>query len=231
MKFGGLQKLTLLDYPEHVACTLFTIGCNLRCPFCHNLSLVVGNLAKLEQITEQDVLAFLRKRSKVLEGVCITGGEPLLHAGIAEFVEQVKEMGYKVKLDTNGAYPEKLRELVEAKLIDYVAMDIKNSKETYNKTCGCVVEMEDICKSVDYLKSGVVDYEFRTTVTGTFHTDKSIEDAAKWLQGAKRWYLQQFVDSGELIDSRVVGVDVETLTRFQQIAQKYVPNTQLRGIR
>ena len=231
MRFGGLQKLTLLDYPEHVACTLFTIGCNLRCPFCHNLSLVVGNLEKLEQITQEEALAFLRKRSNVLEGVCITGGEPLLQAGIEEFITQVKQMGYKVKLDTNGAYPDKLRQLVEAKLIDYVAMDVKNSKTMYNKTCGCVVEMEDVCKSVEFLKSGVVDYEFRTTVTGTFHSDKSVEDMALWLQGAKRWYLQQFVNSGELIDNTVVGVDEQTLTRFQQIAQKYVPNTQLRGVK
>ena len=229
MKFGGLQKLTLLDYPEHVACTLFTIGCNLRCPFCHNLSLVVGNLDRLQDISQDEALEFLRKRSKVLEGVCITGGEPLLQAGIADFVKQVKQMGYKVKLDTNGAYPDKLIELVNAQLIDYVAMDIKNSRDMYNKTCGCVVEMTDICKSVDFLKSGVVDYEFRTTVTGTFHSDRSIEQAASWLVGAKRWYLQQFVDSGELIDSTVVGVDVETLKRYQQIAQKYVPNTFLRG--
>ena len=231
MKFGGLQKLTLLDYPEHVACTLFTIGCNLRCPFCHNNSLVVGNVEKLEQITQDELLEFLRKRSKVLEGVCITGGEPLLQAGIVEFVKQVKQMGYKVKLDTNGAFSAKLRELVNAQLIDYVAMDIKNSKAMYNKTCGCVVEMEDICASVDFLKSGVVDYEFRTTVTGTFHSDNSIEEAAKWLVGAKRWYLQQFVDSGELIDNTVVGVDADTLTRYQQIAKQYVPNTQLRGVK
>ena len=230
MKFGGLQKLTLLDYPEHVACTLFTIGCNLRCPFCHNFSLVVGNTDRLENISCEDALAFLHKRSKVLEGVCITGGEPLLQSGIVEFIEQVKQMGYKVKLDTNGAFPEKLAQLVNAHLLDYVAMDVKNSREMYNKTCGCVVEMEDICKSVELLKSGAVDYEFRTTVTGTFHSDKSIEDTAKWLVGAKRWYLQQFVDSGELIDGTVQGVDADTLRRFQQIAQRYVPNTYLRGI-
>ena len=177
------------------------------------------------------MLAFLRKRSKVLEGVCITGGEPLLQAGIGSFISQVKEMGYKVKLDTNGAFPERLSELVAAKLIDYVAMDVKNSKDLYNKTCGCVVEMDDICKSVEFLKSGAVDYEFRTTVTGTFHSEKSVEDMARWLQGAKRWYLQQFVDSGELIDSSVVGVDGETLARFQKIAQQYVPNTYLRGVK
>lgn len=230
MTFGGLQKLTLLDYPEHVACTLFTIGCNLRCPFCHNNSLVVGNVDRLELISQDDALAFLRKRSNVLEGVCITGGEPLLKAGIEQFVRQVKEIGYKVKLDTNGAYPDRLKGLVEARLVDYVAMDVKNSRELYNKTCGCVVEMQDIRASVEYLKSDVVDYEFRTTVTGTFHSEGSIEDAAKWLVGAKRWYLQQFVNSGELIDGSVVGVDMETLKKYKKIAQKYVPNTYLRGV-
>ena len=230
MKFGGLQKLTLLDYPEHVACTLFTVGCNLRCPFCHNYSLVACDYDKLEYITEQDALEFLRKRKNVLEGVCITGGEPLLQSGIAEFLQQVKEMGYKVKLDTNGVNTNKLRRLIEAKLVDYVAMDIKNSKDMYHKTCGCLVDPCNIDESIELLKSGVVDYEFRTTVTGTFHSDKSIEDMAQWLVGAKRWYLQQFVNSGDLIDSTVVGVDAETLVRYQQIAQKYVPNTQIRGI-
>lgn len=231
MKIGGLQKLTLLDYPEHVACTLFTVGCNLRCPFCHNSSLVVGDLARLEQISEEQALDFLRKRSRVLEGVCITGGEPLLQANIADFATQVKQMGYKIKLDTNGAYPDKLIKLVEAGLIDYVAMDVKNSRELYNKTCGCVVDMDSIRASVEFLKGGAVDYEFRTTVTGTFHSDDSIVAMAQWLSGAKRWYLQQFVDSGELIDGTVVGVDAQTLSRYQQLAQQYVPNTQLRGVK
>ena len=231
MRFGGLQKLTLLDYPEHVACTLFTVGCNLRCPFCHNYSLVAGDYDKLEAISEQEALAFLRKRSNVLEGVCITGGEPLLQSGIAEFLTQVKEMGYKVKLDTNGVRTDKLVRLVEAQLIDYVAMDIKNSPSMYYKTCGCAVDPYNIGQSIEFLKSGAVDYEFRTTVTGTFHSDESIEETAKWIAGAKRWYLQQFVDSGDLIDSSVVGVDAETLTRYQQIASKYVPNTYLRGVR
>ena len=230
MRFGGLQKLTLLDYPEHVACTMFTVGCNLRCPFCHNYSLVAADFDKLEYITEQEALEFLRKRSNVLEGVCITGGEPLMQLGLDDFLRQVKELGYKIKLDTNGVNTNKLRRLVEAQLVDYVAMDIKNSKDMYYKTCGCLVDTENISQSVEFLMSGVVDYEFRTTVTGTFHSEKSIEDMAKWLQGAKRWYLQQFVDSGDLIDSSVVGVDVETLTRFKKIAQQYVPNTQLRGV-
>lgn len=228
MKFGGLQKLTLLDYPEHVACTLFTVGCNFRCPFCHNNSLVTGNAR--EEYSQQEILDFLNKRKGVLEGVCITGGEPLLNAGLAEFIRRVKDLGYKVKLDTNGAFPDRLKQLVEAGLVDYVAMDVKNSQPMYSATVGCNVDLDAICRSVELLKSGAVDYEFRTTVTGTFHSAESIEQAAMWLTGAKRWYLQQFVDSGDLIDSSVVGVDAQKLTHFQQIAQKYVPNTLLRGV-
>ena len=230
MKFGGLQKLTLLDYPEHVACIIFTMGCNFRCPFCHNNSLVTGNFSSEESISEEEVLEFLKKRKSMLEGVVITGGEPLIHAGIEDFIRKVKNLGYKVKLDTNGAFPDRLKELVEAKLVDYVAMDIKNSRERYGRTAGCAVDLDDVGKSVEYLKSGAVDYEFRTTVTGTFHTESSIEMTAKWLSGAKRWYLQQFVDSGDLIDSTVTGCDLDTLKKYQQIAQKYVENTQLRGI-
>lgn len=228
MKFGGLQKLTLLDYPEYVACTLFTVGCNFRCPFCHNSTLVVcqGH----DEYSQEEMMSFLTKRKGVLEGVCLTGGEPLIQAGVEEFLKFVKSLGYKVKLDTNGAFPDRLKRLVEAELVDYVAMDVKNSKELYSTTVGCQMDLNAICRSVEYLKSGVVDYEFRTTVTGTFHTAKSIEDMAQWLTGAKRWYLQQFVDSGDLIDNTVVGCDVETLKLYQQIAQRYVPDTRLRGI-
>lgn len=230
MKIGGLQKLTLLDYPERVACTLFTVGCNFRCPFCHNFSLVAGRDEAIDRLSTEEVLEFLKKRKNVLEGVCITGGEPLLQSGLEEFINLVKELGYKVKLDTNGSFPDKLIELVEAGLIDYVAMDIKNSRDLYSKTAGCAVNLDDISRSIDFLKSGAVDYEFRTTVTCTFHTEEGIESAAKWLSGAKRWYLQQFVDSGDLIDTTVVGCDVETMRKYLKIAQKYVKNTQLRGM-
>ena len=230
MKFGGLQKLTLLDYPEHVACTLFTMGCNFRCPFCHNGSLVVGRDGAAEQLTEEDVMDFLTKRRNMLEGVCITGGEPLLQAGLTEFVKQVKDLGYKVKLDTNGSFPDKLIELVESGLIDYVAMDVKNSRDLYSRTAGCAVDLENVSRSIEFLKSGAVDYEFRTTVTGTFHTATSIEQTAEWLAGAKRWFLQQFVASSDLIDITVTGCDVDTMRKYQEVAQKYVKNTQLRGI-
>ena len=230
MKFGGLQKLTLLDYPDKVAATLFTVGCNFRCPFCHNLSLVAGNGDKLELLTQEEVLQFLKKRSNVLEGVCVTGGEPLIQPDIEDFLREVRKMGYKIKLDTNGAFPDKLQKLIERGLVDYVAMDVKNSKELYGKTVGCIVDMAAIERSVELLKSGVVDYEFRTTVTATFHTESSVKAMAQWLSGAKRLYLQQFVDSGELIDPTVTGVDEPTLRKFCEIARQFVPNTQVRGV-
>lgn len=230
MKFGGLQKLTLLDYPDKVAATIFTVGCNLRCPFCHNFSLVAGNGDKLEQLSEAEILQFLQKRSSVLEGICLTGGEPLLQPDVEDFLKKVRAMGYKVKLDTNGAFPHKLEALIVQGELDYVAMDVKNSKEQYSKTVGCELDVGAIEQSVELLKSGVVDYEFRTTVTSTFHTAESIKSMAQWLAGAKRLYLQQFVDSGDLIDATVTGVDEATLRKYCEIAQQFVPNTQLRGI-
>ena len=229
MKFGGLTKLTLLDYPDKVACTVFATGCNFRCPFCHNAGLVRG--VNYEDIAETDVLEFLQKRKAVLEGMCLTGGEPLLQHDVAEFLGKVKAMGYSVKLDTNGSNPDKLQILIEAGLVDYVAMDVKNSKETYAITAGCGnLDVDKICRSVELLKSGVVPYEFRTTVTGNYHTTESIEEMAKWLTGAAKLYLQKFVNSGELIDSNTVGCSDDTLKKYQRIAQQYVPNTYLRGV-
>ena len=230
MKFGGLQKLTLLDYPDKVAATVFTVGCNFRCPFCHNNSLVCGHGVEKNEISEQEILNFLQKRRNLLEGICLTGGEPLIQPHVDVFLQKVRDMGYKIKLDTNGAFPETLNVLIKNGLVDYVAMDVKNSKELYAKTVGCNVDVAAIERSVELLKSGVVDYEFRTTVTDTFHTEESIRDMAKWLVGAKRLYLQQFVDSGDLIDDTVTGVDEAVLKRYCEIAREFVPNTFLRGI-
>lgn len=227
MKFGGLQKLTLLDYPGKVACTVFTSGCNLRCPFCHNAALVGGGG---ENYTSEDILSFLKKRRNVLEGMCLTGGEPLIQNGAEDFLAQVKSLGYKVKLDTNGCFPERLRNIISAGLADYVAMDVKNSADAYPITVGCYVDIDAVSRSVELLKSGVVDYEFRTTVTGSFHSEQSIEQTAKWLSGAKVWYLQQFVNSGDLIDPSVTGADEATMRRYKQIAERYVSRVELRGI-
>ena len=230
MKIQGLQKLTLLDYPEKVACTVFFAGCNFRCPFCHNASLVV-NIPEETDTTEEAFFAFLKKRAGVLDGVCITGGEPLLQPEIEGFIRRVKELGYAVKLDTNGSYPEKLKYLVEEGIVDYVAMDIKNSLDAYGETAGIDDRYyEAIQESVTFLKEGKVEYEFRTTVTKNFHTAKRFEEIGKWLQGADRYFLQSFVDSGDLISSYVVGCDSKEMNEFLSIVKDYIPNSKLRGI-
>lgn len=228
MKIGGMMNLTLLDYPDKVACTVFTTGCNLRCPFCHNNTLVHGNDGR--QIAANEVLSFLKKRRNVLEGVCLTGGEPLIQSGVEEFLREVKAMGYAVKLDTNGAYPDRLKALIDAGLIDYVAMDVKNSRERYFETAGCNVDIGAIEQSVELLKGGATDYEFRTTVTGNYHDEQSIEAMAKWLQGDSKYYLQKFVNSGDLIDASTSGCDEDTMRKYLQIVRNYLPNAELRGM-
>ncbi len=226
MKFGGLQKLTLLDYPEKVACTVFCVGCDFRCPFCHNGSLVNGG----GDWTQEEILAFLSKRSNVLEGVCLTGGEPLMYADVADFLRQVKALGYKVKLDTNGSYPSRLEQLLKDGLVDYVAMDVKNSLGLYRATAGAEVNLDAVERSVALLKTGVVPYEFRTTVTRTFHTERSLSDVAIWLHDADKWFLQQFVRSDDLIDPSVEGYSDDELRSLCQDVRKYCPNVRLRGI-
>lgn len=227
MKFGGLQKLTLLDYPGKMACTVFTSGCNLRCPFCHNAGLVTH--IDGDFISQQDLLQFLSTRKGKLEGLCLTGGEPLLNEDVAQFLAEVKKMGFSVKLDTNGTNPNLLKQLIDDKLVDYVAMDIKNSQAKYSLTCGVNVNMEDIEKSVHLLKLGQVDYEFRTTVVRQLHTEQDIEDIARWLVGSKTWYLQQFVDSGDLIGQGMSAWDEDTMHEFCKTANKHLP-TFVRGI-
>lgn len=230
MRIQGLQKLTLLDFPERVACTVFTAGCNFRCPFCHNASLVV-NIPKETEIDEEDFFAFLEKRKGILEGVCVSGGEPLLQADIEEFIKKIKQLGYAVKLDTNGSFPEKLIHLVEHGLVDYVAMDIKNSKETYGITSGVdALNLALIEQSVSYLKEGHVPYEFRTTVTKQFHSKEEFEQIGEWLQGTEKYFLQNFVDSGDLIGKKVSGCNEEQMKEFLATVQKYIPSAKLRGI-
>ena len=230
MRIQGLQKTTLLDYPEKVACTVFTAGCNFRCPFCHNASLVV-NIPDESEITEEAFFSFLKKRQGILDGVCVTGGEPLLQPGIEDFIYKIKELGYAVKLDTNGSFPEKLRYLVEEKLVDYVAMDIKNSLDAYDATTGTDGRfLEAIEESVAFLKEGKVPYEFRTTVTKDLHTREHFEKIGQWIQGAEKYFLQFFVDSGDLIDSKICGCDEEEMKEFLSTVKTYVPNVRLRGI-
>lgn len=230
MRIDGLQKMTLLDFPGKVACTVFTGGCNFRCPFCHN-ALLVTKLPEKPDYSEDEILSFLEKRTGLLDGVAITGGEPLLNPDIADFIRKIRSMGYAVKLDTNGSFPERLKAIAGEGLVDYVAMDIKNRKEKYAETIGLNnLDLSKIEESVEFLKSGAVDYEFRTTVVEQFHTVEDIRAAAEWISGAKRYFLQNFVDSGELICEEVSGVDKETMLKMKSAAADFVPQTEIRGI-
>lgn len=230
MRIQGLQKLTLLDFPERVACTVFTAGCNFRCPFCHNASLVV-NISQETEMTEEAFFSFLEKRKDVLDGVCISGGEPLLQQDIEYFISKIKDMGFAVKLDTNGSFPEKLKTLVEKGLVDYVAMDIKNCLESYAITAGVdTLDIDSIKESVAYLKEGHVPYEFRTTVVKHYHDGDSFERIGQWLTGTEKYFLQNFVDSGDLIGKRTKGCSEDEMKEFLAIVQKYVPSAKLRGM-
>lgn len=229
MVIQGLQKLTLLDYPGQVACTVFTAGCNFRCPFCHNASLVIDTYHN-ENIPEGEIFAFLKKRQGILDGVCVSGGEPLIQHGIIKFLERIKELGYAVKLDTNGSFPDKLERAVEEGLVDYVAMDIKNSRENYGRTVGIVdYDIQNIQKSVNFLLSDRVPYEFRTTVVREFHQRSDFEAIAKWIRGAQRYYLQQFVDSGDLIRGGLHGYNRDIMEQALAIVKKSVMLAEIRG--
>ena len=230
MKFYGFQKMTMLDYPGLVACTLFTAGCNFRCPFCHNAPLVT-EITGDDVHTEEDVLAYLTKRKGIIEGVCITGGEPLLHSDLASFIQKLKSLGLKVKLDTNGSDPVRLKQLIDGGLIDYVAMDIKNCSEKYGVTIGADdFDMAPIRESILLLKEGKIPYEFRTTVVPEFHTAQDMEKLAEMIEGAEHYYLQQFVDSGNVIMPNLHAYAPGAMGELLEIVKKYVPNAQLRGL-
>ena len=231
IRFYGLQKLTLLDYPGNMAATVFTGGCNFRCPFCHNRSLVFLNENDSE-IANEDIFDFLKSRNKILEGICITGGEPLLHKGITAFIKRVRDLGLKVKLDTNGSNFEALRRLIDEKLVDYVAMDIKNSPEKYAMTIGLEnYDLSEIEKSKNYLLENHVDYEFRTTIVREFHEPEDLRKIGEWIRGAKHYYLQNFEDHGTCIQAGLGEVDLHTLETMKRIAGEYVEHIEIRGIK
>ena len=230
MNIQGLQKLTLLDYPEKVACTIFTAGCNFRCPFCHNASLVT-HIDLDRNIPVEQVMNFLKKRWRVLDGICISGGEPLLQPELEDFIRRVKEIGYSVKLDTNGSNARLLKYLAEEKLLDYVAMDIKNAPGKYGITIGIPdYNMEEIFRSVDFLMSGTLPYEFRTTVVREFHKREDFSDIGRWIKGAQRYYLQSFRVSGDLIRPGLRAYTKEILVQALEVVQRNVPNAELRGV-
>ncbi len=230
MNIQGLQKLTLLDFPGKMACTVFTAGCDLRCPFCHNRSLVINPPAESE-FSEDEIFSFLKKRRGILEGVAITGGEPLMQNDIEDFIVKIRELGYAVKLDTNGTFPSRLKSLVEKNLVDYVAMDVKSSESGYPSCVGIGgFKTDKISESIEFLKGGNVDYEFRTTVAKGLHTKEDIEQLGKWIQGAKRHFLQAFTDSGDLIGFGLEPFSKAEMLEMCEIMKKYVPTCEVRGI-
>jgi len=191
MHICGLNKLTLLDFPKLTACVIFTRGCNFRCPYCHNRSLIVPEEYP-EEIPPDTVFSFLEKRKGVLEGVVISGGEPTLQNDLFEFIERVKSLGYKVKLDTNGTKPDVIKRLLDASLLDYIAMDVKNSIALYSTTSGAKLDVGNIIESAELIKTSNIDYEFRTTVVKGYHTENTIADICTFLDGAKRLVLQKY---------------------------------------
>lgn len=229
MKILGLQKMTLLDYPHKVAATVFTGGCNFCCPYCHNASLVL-QVEQAQEIGEKEIFDFFIKRKGVLDGVCLSGGEPLLQKGIEDFIARIKDLGFLVKIDTNGSFPELLKKLVRNGLIDYVAMDIKNSPAAYAQTAGTSeTVLPKIKESAAFLLTAPVEYEFRTTVVKNFHQAEDFAAIGQWLKGAEKYFLQNFVDSGDLIQPGLQGVSRSELVAFVQILREYIPSARIRG--
>ena len=226
---AGLQKMTLLDFPGRVACTVFTAGCNLRCPFCHNSELVLPE-RNPELMDEEYFFSFLKKRQGVLEGVCVTGGEPLLQKDVEDFLRRIKELGFAVKLDTNGCFPDRLKALVEAGLVDFVAMDIKNSPARYAETAGIpALDITAVQESVRFLLSGTVDYEFRTTVAAQLHDESSFHAIGAWLRGAKNYAIQNFRDSGDVLSCGLTPCTPQQIVSFAEIVKPFVQQVVTRG--
>ncbi len=236
MYLKGLQKLTLLDFPDKIACTVFTFGCNLRCPFCHNADLVLSERADAGRVEEEAFFSFLASRRGLLQGVCITGGEPTLMPDLPEFVARIRSLGFAVKLDTNGSNPAMLRTLVEAGLLDYVAMDIKNSLARYGETVGIPsFDTSAVEASMDYLMEGHLPFEFRTTLVAGLHTPEDMEAVGRRVAGAPRYFLQKFQDYPDSPDTIIAKEAVmaplsaaETSACLSRL-RLYVPNAQLRG--
>ena len=226
----GLQKTTLLDYPGKIASTIFTGGCNFKCPYCHNRDLVFPPAYAIAY-SEEEILNHLIAKKKVLDGVCITGGEPTLHKALPEFISKIKDLGLLVKLDSNGTNPKMIKDLINNGLIDYVAMDIKHSKEKYNSIANMQhFDIAPINESIEFLKEGRVDYEFRTTVIRECHTSSDFENIGNWIRGAKAYYLQSYRESEQVINPIFSSYSPEELQAFAELLRTYIPNTQLRGI-
>lgn len=230
MEIGGLQKLSLLDYPDRTCCTIFTLGCNFRCPFCHNASLILppfsGNI-----ISEESIFSFLKKRIGLLDGVCITGGEPLLQKKLEPFLYQIKSLGFSIKLDTNGSFPERLQRLISSQLVDYVAMDIKNAPNKYSQTIGIKnFDLAPIKESVSTLMANEIPYEFRTTVVRELHTAEDMLALAQWIQGSEKYYIQNFVHSDDVLIKDLSGYSEKELQNILHSILPFLPAAELRGV-
>jgi len=228
MKIHGLQKMTLLDFPGLVACTVFLGGCDCRFPFCHNFELADGTAKPV--MDEEELMAFLQKRRGLLDGVAITGGEPCLHPGLPGLMGRMKALGFAVKLDTNGMHPDRLEAILGDGLADYVAMDIKNSPEKYARTAGFEsLDLAAIRRSVALLMGGDVDYEFRTTVVDELHEAADFEAIGQWIAGARRWFMQPFADRDTVPFGGLHAPTKEKMGQWLDIMRRYVPDSQLRG--
>ena len=229
MKIHGLQKMTLLDYPGKVACTVFFGGCDMRCPFCHNAELLDGTAPPVME--EKELLSFLEKRKGLLDGVAITGGEPMLQKDLPSLAARIRELGYPVKVDTNGNHPELLREMIDRGLAQYVAMDIKNAPERYAETVGIPgFDLSPVMESVSLLLEGRTDYEFRTTVVAELHDDGSFEQIGKWIRGARRYFLQKFTDRDTVPFAGLHAPTDEQMHRWQNMLRADISQVELRGV-
>lgn len=229
MLIHGLQKMTLLDYPGYVACTVFLSGCDFRCPYCHNFELVNGTADPI--MDEDEFFGFLGKRKGLIDGVCISGGEPLLHKDIETFIRKIRQMGYKIKLDTNGYHPDMLKKLIDEGLLDYIAMDIKNSIAKYAMTVDVPnIDTSIIKKSISIIMNSGVDYEFRTTVAGGLHEVEDLEQIGSLIQNAKAYYLQQFTMRDTVPCKELYSPSSEDMETFLQVVKKYVDSALLRGV-
>lgn len=229
MKIHGFQKMTLLDYPGRVACTVFLGGCDMRCPFCHNAELLDGTAPPV--MGEEELIGFLEKRRGLLDGVAITGGEPLLQKDLPGLAARIRELGYPVKLDTNGTHPDRLQRMIREDLVQYVAMDIKNSPERYAETAGLqTIDLAPVRESAAMLMEGNTEYEFRTTTVAELHDDQSFEKIGEWIQGARHYYLQRFTDRETVPFAGLHAPTHEQMRRWAEIVRPYVPSVMLRGV-
>lgn len=227
MNIQGFQKITLLDFPGKVACIVFTGGCNLRCPFCHNGSLVKQPMANGNM--EDEVLEYLRQRKGIIDGVVITGGEPLLQPGLADFIAKVKQFGLLVKLDTNGALPDRLAAVLATGNIDYVAMDIKSSPASYAKATGSDIDIENFRRSVEIIKQSGIDHEFRTTAVKGIHNTEDFAEIARWVGDREKYFVQKYVDSGDILGADCGGFAPDEYEEIMKVVKEIIPDAMLRG--